>query len=141
MRDKLISIATYAAKRELLVLYGVLFVGLSLLNWNIFLPLFGLFGGFGSTIAVALRGIFAFLTAILGFVLTVVAFVGIIKVVVDDAVGGHRLGDMVAERNTETAAVAAESTAAETADETDESDDDAETGPAIDATEDGQAAE
>lgn len=97
MRDTLTSTAKYALSREFIVMYAVLFVGLSLLNWNLFAPLFGLFAGVSRPVAVAMRGIFGFLTAILGFVVTVVGFVGIVKIIVEDTVDGHRLDDVIGE--------------------------------------------
>jgi len=117
MRKTLTSTFDYATKPPLLALYAVLFVGLSLLNWNIFAPVYGLIAGVSLPVANVLRGIFGFLTAVVGFAITAVAFVGIVKVVVEDTVDGHRL--------LATAASAA-------VDET-------QSGSGVEATEDGQA--
>ena len=85
MRPPLGATLAYAAKRKLLVLYGVVFVGLAMRNWNVLEPFYSLLSLLPRVVERPLLGVSGFLTEIAGFLLVAVGVVAILKTVLDDS--------------------------------------------------------
>jgi large-conductance mechanosensitive channel len=85
MRPPLGATLGYALERQLLVLYGVVFVGLALRNWNVLEPLFAVIWLLPDPFRRLVIGLGAFLTEVAGFLLVAVGLVAILKTVVDDS--------------------------------------------------------
>ena len=85
MRPPLGATLAYAAKRKLLVLYGVVFVGLALRDWNVLEPLYIVVSLLPRFLQRPLLGLSGFLTEIAGFLLVAVGLVAILKTVLDDS--------------------------------------------------------
>jgi hypothetical protein len=67
------------------VLYGVVFVGLALRNWNVLEPLYIVVALLPRFLQRPLLGLFGFLTEVAGFLLVAVGLVAILKTVLDDS--------------------------------------------------------
>lgn len=85
MRPPLGATLAYAARRKLLVLYGIVFVGLALRNWNVLEPLYIVVALLPRILQRPLLALSGFLTEVAGFLLVAVGLVAILKTVVDDS--------------------------------------------------------
>ncbi|NLV10058.1 hypothetical protein ACAH01_12050 [Halomicrobium sp. HM KBTZ05] len=90
MRPPLGATLAYAAKRKLLVLYGVVFVGLAVRNWNVLEPLSIVVALLPPFLQRLLLSVSGFLTEIAGFLLVAVGAVAILKTVLDDSLATDR---------------------------------------------------
>ncbi|MBO4249218.1 hypothetical protein IL252_15475 [Halomicrobium sp. IBSBa] len=90
MRPPLGATLAYATKRKLLVLYGVVFVGLVVRNWNVLEPLSIVVALLPPFLQRLLLSVSGFLTEIAGFLIVAVGAVAILKTVLDDSLATDR---------------------------------------------------
>jgi len=90
MRPPLGATLAYATKRKLLVLYGVVFVGLVVRNWNVLEPLSIVVALLPPLLQRPLLSVSGFLTEIAGFLIVAVGAVAILKTVLDDSLATDR---------------------------------------------------